>query len=864
MWGVQPKVETPPAPGERRVTRGPSEDGGLHPEEAVVPLLLVGLPSSETADLEAMLAPLGQPVLKATPWNEELISLLDRDPACLLVDARRDWAAGFEVAHRLGGHERARHIPLLLLGEAACEQVDLIQDLGLEMVDCLFEPIHPGVLRAKVGMFIGLHRRERAARSALDRAGRSEAAAHEPERVLRTLLGNLPGMAYRCLNEPGYPMAYVSEGVLPLTGYGPEDFTARRVLWEELIHPDDAAQVWGDIQAAITTRTSFTLTYRLRTRTGEERWVWERGVAVQGPGSGPPLLEGFITDITAIKRAERERERLLTQVEAERSRLEAILQQLPCGVLVAEAPSGRMLHANAQAEQLLGHPSIGVQSMEEFAHYHAIHPDGRPYTAEEYPMARALATGKAQAGEELLYRQPDGSKRVLHVNAGPILDGQGSPRAVVASFMDITPLKRTEMRQAFLSSAGELLVSTLDYETTLTHVVQQAVPCLGDGCMLDVLEPDGTLRRLAAHHVDPARVPLLHEVARLGVLRLDAPSGPGAAIRTGRMELQLDISDDMLVRYSPNAEVLALLRKLRFTSFLSVPLHARGRTFGALTLLTCHRGARYDQETQSMAEELARRAALALDNACLYHEAQRAVMLRDEFLSVASHELKTPLTPLNLKLSALSRELRPWEGEAWASRFQQHLEMARRQIRKMTTLINALLDISRLSRGGLVMQPEEVDLGEVLREVMDWFASDAARAGSELRVEGAPRVSGRWDRLRLEQVVTNLLSNAIRYGAGRPIHVRTEVEGERVRLVVRDQGIGIAPEAQARLFDKFGKFESAVPERHSGGLGLGLYITHNIVEAMGGHIRVESRPGEGSTFTVDLPRSAPAAAPGTA
>ena len=125
-------------------------------------------------------------------------------------------------------------------------------------------------------------------------------------------------------------------------------------------------------------------------------------------------------------------------------------------------------------------------------------------------------------------------------------------------------------------------------------------------------------------------------------------------------------------------------------------------------------------------------------------------------------------------------------------------------------------------------------------------------------------MSGRWDRLRLEQVVTNLLSNAIRYGAGRPIHVRTEVEGERVRLVVRDQGIGIAPEAQARLFDKFGKFESAVPERHSGGLGLGLYITHNIVEAMGGHIRVESRPGEGSTFTVDLPRSAPADAPGAA
>ena len=739
MWGVQPKVETPPAPGERRETRRLPEDGGPHPEEAVVPLLLVGLPLSDAADLEAMLAPLGQPVLKTAPWSEAFMGLLDRNPACVLVDARRDWAAGFEVAHRLGGHERARHLPLLLLGEAACEQVGLLQDLGLEMVDCLYEPIHPGVLRAKVGMFIGLHRRERAARSALDRADRIEAAAHE-----------------------------------------------------------------------------------------------------------------------------RERERLLTQVEVERSRLEAILQQLPYGVYVAEAPSGRMLHANAQAEQILGHPMLEVQSMREFARYRAIHPDGRPYTAEEYPIARVLVTGKALKGEEILYDRPDGSRRVLHVDAGPIRDGQGLLRAVVASFMDITALKHTEMNQAFLASVGELLVSTLDFETTLAHVVQQAVPGLGDACTLDVLEPDGTIRRLAARHVDPAHEALFHELARLGVVRLDAPDGPGAAIRTGRSELLADISDDMVVRYAPNAKALELLRRLHITSVLVVPLHARGRTFGALTFAYCRPGPRYDRELQLLAEELARRAALALDNARLYREAQRAIQARDEFLSVASHELKTPLTPLNLKLSALSRELQPWEGEAWAARFQHHLGMARRQIRKMTTLINALLDISRLSRGGLVMKPEESDLGEVLSEVVDWFAPEAALAGSELHVEGARRVNGRWDRLRLEQVVTNLLSNAIRYGAGRPIHVRTEVEGERVRMVVCDQGIGIAPEAQERLFDKFGKFERTVPERHSGGLGLGLYITHSIVEAMGGNIRVESRPGEGSTFTVDLPRSAPAAAPRSA
>ncbi|WNG58345.1 PAS domain-containing protein [Archangium gephyra] len=811
------------------------------------------------ADLEAMLAPLGQPVLKAAPWGQALMGLLDQDPACLLVDARHDRAVGFEVVHRLRGHARARHLPLLLLcGASAYGQSGLSWDGGLERVDCLFEPMPPDLLRAKVGMCIRLHQRERAARSALDRAGRIEAAAHERERMLNTLLGNLPVMVYRCLIESDYPMVYVSEGALSLTGYSREDFLARRVLWEDLIHPDDVPRVWDDVGTALSARKPFTLTYRLRTRTGEERWVWGRGVEIQVAGSAPPMLEGFITDITALKHAEMERERLLTEVEAERRRLEAILQQVPCGLYVAEAPSGRTLLANAQAEQLLGYPLLKVQSIKEFARYHAIHPDGRPYTAEEYPIARVLSTGKAQTGVELLYRQPDGSWRTLHLNAGPVRDRQGVLRAVVASFMDITARKRTELHQALLSSLGALFGSTLDYEVTLTQVVWQAVPELGDACMLDVVEPDGTLRRMAAHHVDPAQVELLYEVSRSGALRLDSPIGPGAVIRTGQASLLSHVTDDMLVRYASNATALALLRRFHIASVLIVPLHARGRTFGALTFMYCSSGRHFGPETQPLAEEVARRAALALDNARLYREARRAVKLRDDFLSVASHELKTPLTPLNLKLTALFRELQPWEREAWAIRFQHHLEMARRQVHKMTTLINALLDISHLSQGELALRLEQTDLGELLREVTDWFAPEAARAGSELHVEGEAHVRGRWDRLRLEQVITNLLSNAIRYGAGRPIHVRTEAEGDRVRLVVRDQGAGIPPEAQARLFDKFGKFERSPSERHAGGLGLGLYITRRLVEALGGHIRMESRLGEGSTFTVELPRSPPA------
>ncbi|MGZ3460770.1 MAG: PAS domain-containing protein, partial [Archangium sp.] len=248
MWGTQREAATPPTPDSQREAR---------PAPGATSLLLVGEAHSDLAGLKAMLAPLGEPVLEAAPGSEELTALLDEAPACILVDARQGWSVGLETAQRLRGHERARHIPFLCLGGSACEQAELLHGYGLGRVDCLAEPLHAELLRAKVGMFIELHRRERAMQAALERAGQAEAAARESERMLRTLLGNLPGMAYQCHNTPGYPMAYVSEGVLPLTGYSPEDLTSRRILWEQLIHPEDVQPVWAEVQAAVTARRPF-------------------------------------------------------------------------------------------------------------------------------------------------------------------------------------------------------------------------------------------------------------------------------------------------------------------------------------------------------------------------------------------------------------------------------------------------------------------------------------------------------------------------------------------------------------------------------------------------------------------------------
>jgi signal transduction histidine kinase len=230
---------------------------------------------------------------------------------------------------------------------------------------------------------------------------------------------------------------------------------------------------------------------------------------------------------------------------------------------------------------------------------------------------------------------------------------------------------------------------------------------------------------------------------------------------------------------------------------------------------------------------------------------REAVRARDEFLSVASHELKTPLTPIQLKLSGLLLSIRRNPGESLpTSRVERDLEMATRQVKRLSDLVEELLDVSRISTGLLRLEPAPMDLVGLVREVVARYAPQATVAGSTLEMAPEGEVQGTWDRKRLEQVVTNLISNAIKYGAGQPICVRVRKEPDGAVLQVEDRGIGIPPEHQPHIFERFVR---AVSERNFGGLGLGLFIAQQIVEGHGGHIDVTSTPHQGSTFTVRLP-----------
>jgi signal transduction histidine kinase len=230
-------------------------------------------------------------------------------------------------------------------------------------------------------------------------------------------------------------------------------------------------------------------------------------------------------------------------------------------------------------------------------------------------------------------------------------------------------------------------------------------------------------------------------------------------------------------------------------------------------------------------------------------ELRRTVRMRDEFLSVASHELRTPITTLALQTEGL---LKAPGNDPPNERLTRRLGTINRQVARLEQLVDILLDVSRMIEGRLELRSAEVDLSELAAEAIDLLHDSAERAGSTVRLCGEPMVLGNWDRLRLGQVVTNLLSNAIKFGRGEPVDIEVSTAGDLARLEVRDRGVGVPPEERSRIF---GRFERASSDRHFPGLGLGLWITKQIVEACGGAISFDSQPGKGSTFRVELPRN---------
>ncbi|GEL69902.1 sensor histidine kinase [Myxococcus virescens] len=494
--------------------------------------------------------------------------------------------------------------------------------------------------------------------------------------------------------------------------------------------------------------------------------------------------------------------------------LEAILQVSPLAIHLMDL-DGTVRLWNPAAERLFG------WSREDVLGHRA--PWATDARWEKFRRHQEQATqGLEPPCLELELHRRDGTPLHVELWAAPMPPSTTGPAQCLGMLVDVTERRRGEAHRQLLSEASEVLGASLEQDATLEHLVRLAVPGCADSCRVFLEEAPGEVRCVVAAGLD-AREPL-----DAGTPQVPDEAAVSRIIASGE----------------------PALHDAQPPSWLGVPLAWPGRKGAALVF--SRTGRTFDARDMALARELARRASLALDHARQYHEARQAIRAREEFLAIASHELKSPLSALQLQVQNLRTALErspdavPWE------RLHRGLDLVGRQAKRQAKLIDALLDVSRIHAGRLELNPEPLDLGALVREVAERFEPELAGAGTHLTLTLPLEAHGHWDRLRLDQVLTNLVSNAMKYGRGNPVQVALSSTETHVRLDVRDAGIGIPPEHLSRLFHRF---ERAVSGRDYSGVGLGLWIVREVVEAMGGHVTVSSELGVGSTFTVVLPRA---------
>jgi signal transduction histidine kinase len=534
--------------------------------------------------------------------------------------------------------------------------------------------------------------------------------------------------------------------------------------------------------------------------------------------------------------------------EAVVTQWKTVLQQMPAGVILARAPDGRVIFGNDAAEAIWRQPVAESASVGAYDQWRGFHADGRPYRAEEWPLARSLRTGEVVVGEEIDIERGDGSRGTLSVNSTPIRDEGGAVVAAVVTFTDTTERKRQDTERRFLGRASAVLSSSLDYNVTVANVARLAVPALCDWCGVDIVHGNG-VRRLAVEHADPAKLALARELGDKYPPDLSSPAGAAEVIRDGKSALVPRIEEETLREVAVDEEHLRILRTVGLRSAMIVPLTARGVVLGDITLVAGESGRIFDERDLALAEELATLAALAIDNARLYDESQSANRAKADFLSVISHELRTPLTAVIGYAELLALGI----PEPVTERQLEQIERIEIAARHLLQLIEEILTITNLEAGTVSIRIQPVALSEILRRAEAIARPLALDKKIDLTVEPlAEEITLDTDPDRLLQIFLNLLSNAVKFTEAGSIVVSVKRTEDFAEIAVRDTGIGITPEQKERIFEAFWQAEQPITRR-AGGTGLGLTISRRLLDLLGGEMQVASEPGQGSTFTARLP-----------
>jgi signal transduction histidine kinase len=355
------------------------------------------------------------------------------------------------------------------------------------------------------------------------------------------------------------------------------------------------------------------------------------------------------------------------------------------------------------------------------------------------------------------------------------------------------------------------------------------------------------IKRLAVAHVDPKKIKWAWELAKKNPPNINNQTGLAQVLRSGKSEFYPVITDEMLVAAAKDEEDLKIIRKVKFSSVMIVPLIVEGRPIGAITFVHSESNRHFTKADLTIAEEVASRAALAIHNARLFTDSQNAISIRDEFISVASHELKTPVTSLKMYTQIIQKQL-ALRGETI---LLAPLSKMNTQIDKLTLLINDLLNISRIQLGKLEFNEEYFNLQDIVEDTVD--SVQASTQTHTIHLKGSIHKKVWGDKDRISQVITNLLTNAIKYSPhANSVEIKIHAGKKMAEVCVCDYGIGIEEEQQKKIFNRFYRVVGA-EEKTFPGLGIGLYISAEIIRRHGGDISVKSKKGKGSTFIITLP-----------
>ena len=528
-------------------------------------------------------------------------------------------------------------------------------------------------------------------------------------------------------------------------------------------------------------------------------------------------------------------------------RFRHLVEESP-GITWTADPNGRLTYVNPRFREYTGtEPARGGDWTDG-----AIHPEdlGR----REEAWRHANATGEPYE-VELRLRRHDGVYRWFMARATAVKDEHGCVAEWLGNTTDIHERKRSEENLRLLSDAGLVLAEVCDIDATLRRIAKLVVPRFADYC--DVTLRDGnSVRRLALVHGDPARVRQVEEIDRR------FPQGESSAaaqvIRTGETIFLQHIDEAILQSAAVCEEHLQLLRSLQMKSFICAPVATKDGVMGALSFATAESGRCYSNLDCHVADELARRAGVALDNAHLVQALTDADRRKDEFLAVLAHELRNPLAPVRNAVEILRAIPSPTPQLQWTH------EVIDRQVRQMSRLVDDLLDVSRIARGKITLKRDRVDLSDAIRLALETSRPLIERGGHEFTLRLKPeRLMVDGDLARLAQVIANLLNNAARYTPpGGHIWLAAGRRGAEVEVCVGDNGIGIDPKMRERIFEMFTQgFPSGERGSSQGGLGIGLTLVKRLVEMHGGTVEVRSPgTGRGSEFFMRLPLAAGEAA----